>query len=98
MPKRMPNASRMTVRCDSSIGARCVRLLEFYLLGKRGGSRPPPSPPTATALPIIFVLLAATMFLPIRFVAEANPDWRLLSWGLALIVVTISVLFLYLIG
>jgi len=26
------------------------------------------------------ILFGAALFLPIRFVAEANPDWRLLSW------------------
>src|SRR5207302_8583155 len=29
---------------------------------------------------------------------EANPDWRLLSWLFALVVVTISLLFLYIVG
>ena len=40
----------------------------------------------------------AALFFPIRFLADANPDWRLLSWFLALVVVSISLGFVYLIG
>src|SRR5207248_3690072 len=48
----------------------------------------PPRPGSSTlslhdALPI---------FLPIRVIEEANPDWRLLSWTLALVVIAFSLL------
>ena len=75
-----------------------VPLLALYLFWKRWRTRPNPEPPLATALPILLILCCAVLLLPIRFVAEANPDWRMLSWSLALSVVTISLLFLYLIG
>ena len=75
-----------------------VPLLALYLFWKRWRTRPSPTPPAATAFPIVLIFCCAALFLPIRFVAEANPDWRLLSWGLAFSVVTISLLFLYLIG
>src|SRR5204862_5050773 len=65
---------------------------------KRWRNRPAPAPPAATGFPIALILFGATLFLLIRFLAEANPDWRLLSWLLALIVVTSSLSFLYLIG
>jgi len=75
-----------------------VPLLALYLFWKRWRVRPTPTPPAATAFPIPFILLCAALALPIRFLAEANPDWRLLSWLFALVVVTISLLFLYIVG
>src|SRR5712691_13131997 len=75
-----------------------VPLLALYLFWKRWRNRPAPAPPAATAFPIVLVLFCAALFLPIRFLAEANPDWRLLSWVLALVAVAISLLFLYLVG
>jgi len=75
-----------------------VPLLALYLFWKRWRNRPTPVPPAATAFRIAFILFCAALFLPIRFLAEANPDWRLLGWALALVVVTISLSFLDLIG
>src|SRR5947207_13353601 len=75
-----------------------VPLLALYLFWKRWGNRPAPAPPAATGFPIALILFGATLFLLIRFLAEANPDWRLLSWLLGLAVVTISLSFLYLTG
>jgi len=73
-------------------------LLALYLFWKRWRNRPAPTPPAATGFPIALILFCATLFLLIRFLAEANPDWRLLSWLLGLAVVTISLSFLYLTG
>ena len=75
-----------------------VPLLALYLFWKRWRNRPTPAPPAITAFPTALIFLCAAFFFPIRFLAEANPDWRLLSWALALVVVTISLLFLYLVG
>jgi exosortase len=75
-----------------------VPLLALYLFWKRWRNRPAPAPPAATAAPISLIVFCAALFLPIRFVAEANPDWRLLSWVLALVVVTISLSSVYLSG
>src|SRR3989440_11616492 len=75
-----------------------VPFLALYLFWKRWRNRPAPAPPAKIAFPIALILFGAALFLPIRFLAEANPDWRLLSWILALVVVTISLLFLYLVG
>src|SRR6266446_455076 len=75
-----------------------VPLLALYLFWKRWRNRPAPAPPTATGFPIALILFCATLFLLIRFLAEANPDWRLLSWLLGLAVVTVSLSFLYLTG
>jgi exosortase len=75
-----------------------VPLLALYLFWRRWRDRPSPAIPTTAAVPIALILFGAALFLPIRFVAEANPDWRLLSWGLAVVVVTISLAFVYLSG
>src|SRR5256885_488755 len=75
-----------------------VPLLALYLFWKRWRNRPNAAPPPALAFSVLLIFLAAALFLPIRFLAEANPDWRLLSWASALVVATISLLFLYLIG
>jgi exosortase len=68
-------------------------LLLFYFRWQR---RPDPEP----AVPGRRLAIAAMWFLlvllfPIRAIEEANPDWRLLSWTLALIVVAFSLLALY---
>ena len=75
-----------------------VPLLALYLFWKRWRNRPSPVTRSITAVPIALILFCAALFLPIRFVAEANPDWRLLSWAFALVVVTISLSFVYFSG
>jgi exosortase len=77
-----------------------VPVLLAYLLWKRWQTRPAPTA-TARGAHAFWILVAvggAVLFLPIRFVAEANPDWRLLSWLLALVVVAISLSFIYFTG
>jgi exosortase len=75
-----------------------VPFLTAFILWQRWLQRPPAHPPISYGLPVTFIILAAILIFPIRFVAEANPDWRLLSWMFAITATTISVLFIYLIG
>lgn len=75
-----------------------VPVLLIYLLWKRWQSRPSPTIPARRILTVIVILAGAALFLPIRLVAEANPDWRLLSWVLTVVVVTISLALVYLSG
>lgn len=75
-----------------------VPVLIVYLLWKRWQSRPSPTVPAVRILAVMAIVAAGALFLPIRLVAEANPDWRLLSWFLAILVVTISLAFVYLSG
>jgi exosortase len=75
-----------------------VPVLVAYLLWKRWQTRPTPIAPNARPLSILLITACAALFLPIRLVAEANPDWRLLSWTLAVVVITISLAFVYLTG
>jgi exosortase len=75
-----------------------VPFLAIYLIWKRWPERPPSSPPESRTLPLLLTLFCAALLLPIRFVAEANPDWRLLSWLLALVVVVLSLGMVFLAG
>jgi exosortase len=75
-----------------------VPLLALYLLWKRWLSRPAPAPPHSPAWCVAIMIFCALLVFPIRFVAVANPDWRLLSWAIALVVVTISILWIFLVG
>ena len=68
-----------------------VPFLVVFLFYFRWQTRPEPRqpiPPNRARLLAGGVLLA---FLPIRLVEEANPDWRLLSWVFALLVVAFSI-------
>jgi exosortase len=40
--------------------------------------------PGATILAGLLIIVAAALLLPVRLIQEANPDWRLLSWMMAL--------------
>src|SRR6266404_3122118 len=75
-----------------------VPVLLVYLLWKRWQTRPASTTPGARAWSILIIACGAALFLPIRLVAEANPDWRLLSWLLALVVIAISLAIVYLTG
>src|SRR5690242_17912440 len=75
-----------------------VPFLLVYLLWRRWPSRPSPTQPSSRALPILVVVGGALLFLPIRLIAEANPDWRFLSLVLALDVIAISLALVYLNG
>jgi exosortase len=75
-----------------------VPFLAIYLIWKRWPERPPASPPQSRPRPLLLTLFCATLLFPIRFVAEANPDWRLLSWSLALVVVVMSLGIVFLAG
>jgi exosortase len=75
-----------------------VPVLLIYLLWKRWQNRPAPTAARGRGLSILVIACGAAFFLAIRLVAEANPDWRLLSWLLAGVVTTISLAVVYLIG
>src|SRR6202022_4000235 len=60
-----------------------VPLLALHLLWRRWSRRPSPQPRKTRALVIVATALCASLFLPIRFSADSNPYWRLLSWLLA---------------
>ncbi len=69
-----------------------VPILAALLFWQRWQTRPTRSVPTETIGHRIFNALLLFLLLPVRLVEEANPDWRLLSWALALIVVAYALL------
>ena len=75
-----------------------VPFLALYLIWKRWATRPSPSVTVFRGRTITFIFFLAFLFFPLRFLAEANPDWRLLSWALALVAVGISICFIFLVG
>jgi exosortase len=75
-----------------------VPFLALYLIWRRWTTCPSPSPAESRVLPIALMLFGSFLFFPIRFVAEANPDWRLLSWSFATVAVTVSLSWVYLAG
>ena len=74
-----------------------VPILLAYLTWKRWGERPAPAA-TKTILPSLIFVAGAVTLIPLRFVAEANPDWRLLSWAMSSIAVAVSLAFLLQVG
>ncbi|MEP6603401.1 MAG: archaeosortase/exosortase family protein [Spartobacteria bacterium] len=75
-----------------------VPFLAAYLLWKRWPDRPVSSPPAGATFCILLLVACALLFAPLRFLGEANPDWRLLSWGLSTLAVTMSILCLFRVG
>jgi exosortase len=45
-----------------------------------------------------FIFLVALLLLPFRIIAIANPDWRLISWGMAVTCLLITLCIVYLVG
>jgi len=62
-----------------------VLVLILYSFFQRSKSAHAPAT-GKSAIIFIFLTFLASAFLPLRLVAEANPDWRLVSWSMALII------------
>jgi exosortase len=74
-----------------------VPFLVAYIFWRRWLDRPAPEP-TTRVIPFIAFIVGGFLLIPLRFVAEANPDWRLLSWGMSCAAVAISLAFLLQVG
>lgn len=71
-----------------------VPILALYLF-IRQWNRAAPSPqtvdsPRLRARMLAVISVFAALLLPLRLVQEANPDWRIVSWGMAAIVIAIT--------
>jgi exosortase len=75
-----------------------VPFFALFLFFSRWKTRPEPETPAQSHFPIAFGWLLLASLLPIRIIEEANPDWRLLSWIFAGVVVGFSLLSLAQIG
>ena len=60
-----------------------VPFLAAFVFWRRWSQRPTAEPPSSRALPITLIVLCALFLFPIRLIAEANPDWSLVSWAFA---------------
>src|SRR5215831_8366166 len=61
-----------------------VPFLAGYSFWRRYKNAPIPSLVHKRIVPCLLIIAAALLLLPVRLVQEANPDWRLLSWIMAL--------------
>ena len=48
-----------------------------------------------SSIHVFLFALLAFLYLPVRLVQAANPEWSLVSWGLALVVIGLTLWFLY---
>lgn len=73
-----------------------VPFLALFLFWQRWQTRPAAQPPGRPRLALAGIALAALLFLPTRFLHEANPIWRLTSllWALEIIGLTLAVVYL----
>ena len=75
-----------------------VPFLAAYIFWRRSENAPPPSAPNQRTLAGLLIILAAAFLIPVRLVQEASPDWRLLSWIMAISVGVITASGIYLSG
>jgi exosortase len=75
-----------------------VPFLAGYFFWRRYQNAPPASPPSFRFLFATLIIVPALLLSPIRLIQEASPDWRLLSWGMALCVALITAAGIYLSG
>ena len=75
-----------------------VPFLAAYLFWRRWINDPSPARPASRILPLLLILIAAMLLVPVRVVQEANPDWRLMSWAMSLAAVGATFAGVYLAG
>ncbi len=75
-----------------------VPFLAVWLFYQRWIRRPAPATPAARGLTLALAGAVALLLLPARIIAVANPDWRLLSWTMALAAVVITLAAIQLAG
>ncbi len=73
-----------------------VPLLCLYLAGQKVSSLPPVSAPDWKKAGIFLLVAAGLVYWVMRILQEANPIWRLASYGLALAAVAMTLLVIYL--
>ena len=71
-----------------------VPVIGAVLIWRRFGKRPVPSP-SKSMLPGFISAFLLFFVLPLDLVLEANPEWRLLYWSHGILVLVLSLCFLY---
>ena len=75
-----------------------VPLFVAFFLWRRWPTRPAPTAPRFRAGALTAIVVSALVILLLQFLGVSNPDWRLLSWSLALGAILVSFCFIYLSG
>jgi exosortase len=75
-----------------------VPFIAAFLFWERWRRRPDAARPAGPALWLALPLLALFLYLPVRIVQEANPDWVKANWTLTLIALSVSFSAVYGIG
>ena len=75
-----------------------VPFLAAFVFWRRLRNAPEAERPLNVLIPAILMIAAAAVLIPVRLIQEANPDWRILSWTMALAVIGISAAGLYIAG
>ena len=70
----------------------------YIFLAALPRTRPAVAPGLTLRSSGLLIVLAAAFLIPVRLIQEANPDWRLLSWAMALSVGLITACGIYLSG
>lgn len=75
-----------------------VPFLAACIFWRRLETAPPPARPGLQLLAIAIAGACAAVLIPVRLIQEANPDWRMLSWTMALSAIAVSASAVYLAG
>lgn len=75
-----------------------VPLLAAYLFAERWKRRPPAQTARTGSVLALAVIAFALLLLPVRFIQESSPDWRLIGWALGGVCVAISMSAAYFAG
>jgi exosortase len=75
-----------------------VPFLAAFIFWRRWSTAPAAARPATKFLPATAIIVGALLLPPIRLIQEANPDWRLMSWAMAIAVVTVTGGVIYLSG
>ncbi len=75
-----------------------VPFLAAFIFWRRWQNAPSPGKPTGRVIVIFLSLGAVLLIAPVRLIQEANPDWRILSWAMALAAVLVSLGGIFLAG
>ncbi|HEX8280185.1 MAG TPA: exosortase/archaeosortase family protein, partial [Chthoniobacterales bacterium] len=75
-----------------------VPFLGAYVFWRRMQSAPAPTRPSIRTVVGAIIITVALALIPIRLIQEANPDWRILSWTMAIGAIAISGSGVYLAG
>lgn len=75
-----------------------VPFLAPFIFWRRWQTKPSPEKAAGRAVVILLSLGAILLLIPVRLIQEANPDWRILSWAMAIAAVLVSLGGIYLAG